>query len=207
MPRVHLLGVGATSLSREVRDARWLAHDAVTAALADAGLDGSEVDALAVAAGEASAMLGCREAIGHPVRSTDCEGAHGAVALHAAWTAVATGESDVVLCVGQDPPPAFGAGTIPVEALAASVRLYMRESGATEDHLALVAAKNRGHGASNPRALVRRAVGAATVMASAPLAWPLRQMMVAAPAQASAAVVLSCRDLGRSGPRAPRLPA
>ncbi len=209
MPRVHLLGVGATSLSREGRDARWLAHDAVTAALADAGLDGRDVDALAVASGEDSAVLGCREAIGHPVQSTDCEGAHGALALHAAWTAVATGESDVVVCVGQDPPPAFGAGTIPVEALAASARLYMRESGANEDHLALVAAKNRCHGASNPRALLRRAVDPATVLRSAPLAWPLRQLMVGTPAQAAAAIVLGCRDdLGsRAGQRAPQLPA
>jgi acetyl-CoA acetyltransferase len=186
-----------------------LAHDAVTAALADAGLDGRDVDGLAVASGEDSALLGCREAIGHPVHSTDCEGAHGAVALHAAWTAVATGESDVVVCVGQDPPPVFGAGTVPVEALAASARLYMRESGANEDHLALVASKNRCHGASNPRALVRCAVDPLTVLGSAPLAWPLRQMMVATPAQAAAAIVLGCRDdLGRrTGPRAPRLPA
>jgi acetyl-CoA acyltransferase len=208
VPRVHLLGVGATSLSREVRDARWLAQDAVTAALSDAGLVGREVDALAVASGEDSALLGCREAIGHPIRSTDCEGAHGALALHNAWTAVATGESDVVVCVGQDPPPGGSGGALPIEALAASARLYMRDSGATEQHLALVAAKNRLHGASNPRALVRHAVDPATVLASAPLAWPLRQMMVGAPAQGAAAVVLACGERsGRAGPRAPRLPA
>ena len=150
-PLASMTGNFTTS---EGRDPRWLTHDAVTAALADAGIDGRDVDALAVASAEDSAVLGCREALGHPVHSTDCEGAHGAVALHAAWTAVATGESDVVVCVGQDPPPVFGAGTIPVEALAASTRLYMRESGANEEHLALVAAKNRCHGASNPRALV-----------------------------------------------------
>ena len=201
--------MGATSLSREVRDARWLAHDAVTAALADAGLEGREVDALAVASGDAAAVLGCEEAIGGRVSATDCEGAHGALALHAAWTAVATGESDVVVCVGQDPAPVFGAGTVPIEVLAASARLYMRESGTTEEHLALVAAKNRGHGAANPRALVRRAVDSLTVLGSDPLVWPLRQMMVASPAQAAAAVVLSSReDLGpRAGQRAPRLPA
>jgi len=200
--------VGATSLSRGGRDGRWLAYDAVTAALADAGLLGHEVDGLAVASGEGAVALGALDALGHPVRSTDCEGGHGALALHAAWTAVASGGSDVVVCVGHDPSPAGARSAIPVEALAASARLYMGESGATEDHLALVAAKNRAHGAANPRALLRRAVDAATVMASSPLCWPLRRLMVAAPAQAAAAVVLAGSESGRrSGQRAPQLPA
>lgn len=199
--------MGATSLSRGGRDGRWLAHDAVTAALADAGLSGREVDGLAVASNEGSVALGCLDALGHPVRSTDCEGGHGALALHAAWTAVSSGASEVVVCLGHDPSPLTRSSLIPVEALAASARLYMRESGATEDHLALVAAKNRSHGAGNPRALLRRAVDAATVKASSPLCWPLRQLMVAAPAQAAAAVVLGSAGGRGSGPRAPQLPA
>lgn len=185
-----------------------MTHDAVTAALADAGLAPRAVDSLALASGEHGATLGCQEALGHPVRSTECDGAHGALALHTAWAAVATGESDIAVCVGHDPSPTGAASVLPIDAMAAAARLYMRESGATEEHLARVAAKNRGHGAANPRALVREPVDPKAVLASAPMAWPLRRMMVPLPAQAAAAVVLGREDRGRrDGPRAPRLPA
>ena len=208
MPRVHLLGVGATSLSWEGRDARLLTHDAVTAALADAGLAGREVESLALSCGEWSAALGCFDALGRQVRSTACASAHGALALHTAWAAVATGESEVAVCVGHDPRPEGAEAALPIDPLAIAARRYMGESGATEDHLARVASKNRGHGTANPRALLREAVAADAVLASAPLTWPLRQLMVPAPAQAAAAIVLGRHDRGRrDGPRAPLLPA
>ncbi|HWC08544.1 MAG TPA: thiolase family protein [Solirubrobacterales bacterium] len=208
MPRVHLLGVGATSLSREGRDARWLAHDAVTAALSDAGIPGREVDSLALSCGEWAAALGCYDALGRHVRSTACASAHGALALHTAWAAVATGESEVAVCVGHDPRPELGEAALALDPLAADARRYMRASGATDEHLARVASKNRGHGAANPRALLREAVSAETVLASATLTRPLRELMVPEPAQAAAAVILGRHDRGRrDGPRAPRLPA
>lgn len=208
MPRVHLLGVGATSLSREGRDARWLAHDAVTAALSDAGLSGREVDSLALSCGEWSAALGCFDALGRKVRSTACASAHGALALHTAWAAVATGESEVAVCVGHDPRPELGDAVLPLDQLASDARTYLRGSGATEEHLARVAVKNRGHGAANPRALLRSAVTVEEVLASTELSRPLRELMVPGPAQAAAAVVLGRHDRGRrDGPRAPRLPA
>lgn len=208
MPRVHLLGAGATSLSWEGRDARWLAHDAVTAALSDAGLGGREVDSLALSCGEWGAALGCYDALGRQVRATACASAHGALALHSAWAAVATGESEVAICVGHDARPELGSTALDLDPLAAVARSYMRGSGASEEHLARVAAKNRGHGAANPRALVREPVSVEQVLASPALVRPLHELMVPKPAQAAAAVVLGRHDRGRrDGPRAPRLPA
>ncbi len=74
-------------------------------------------------------------------------------------------------------------------------------------HLARVAAKNRAHGAANPRALLRDPVSLDEVLASPLLERPLRRLMVPETAQAAAAVVLGCDDRRRDGPRAPVLPA
>ena len=180
----------------------------MTAALADAGLTGRDVDSLALSCGEWSAALGCFDALGRRVRATACASAHGALALHTAWTAVATGESEVAVCVGHDPRPEGAAAAFPLRALAEDARRYLRGSAAGEWHLARVAAKNRGHGVANPRALLRAAIGPEAILAGPELVRPLRREMVPAPSQAVAAVVLGRRDRGRSeGQRPPRLPA
>ncbi|HEX6228565.1 MAG TPA: thiolase family protein [Solirubrobacterales bacterium] len=183
-----------------------MAGDAVAAALADAGLGPGDVDGLAIA-GEVE--LSSPEVLGIAGRRPACRMALGASALHAGWDSVATGVHDVVVCVANEPSPWGGGNGAPsIEALAAAARGYMRDSGTTERHLARVAAKNRGHGASNPRALLRSEVDPAEVLASEPLAGPLRSLMVARPAQGAAAVVFgSGRDGRRGGPRAPRVRA
>lgn len=207
MPGVHLLGVGAISSARGTRDAGSLARDAVGAALADAGLDPGRVDGVAFASDLSAPAPGCRELLGASARCPVCLTAFGAAALHAGWDAVAAGAHEIVVCAAQDPPAGAGHRT-PIEALAAAARIYMRDSGTTDLHLARVAAKNRGNGAANPRALLRSAVEPAAVLASEPLAVPLRSLMVGAPAQGAAAVVLG-RVRGRrsGGPRAPRVRA
>ncbi|HEX8753709.1 MAG TPA: thiolase family protein [Solirubrobacterales bacterium] len=207
MSGVHLLGVGATSFSRRRGEARPLAREAIAAALADAGLTARAVDGIAIAAADAGFEAGCLEALGAPKRSFLCRCGLGANALHAAWKAISAGAADVVLCVGHDSVEG-GEGGLSVESLAAAARLYMRRSGATEEDLALVAAKNRAHGAANPHALLRESVEAAEVLASELLAWPLRRLMLAPPVEGATAVVLGGREVGRrSGPRVPRLRA
>ena len=67
-------------------------------------------------------------------------------------------------------------------------------------------AKNRAHGAANPRALMTTPVEAREVLDGELLAWPLRGAMVAAPSEGAAAVVLSSTEHGRrGGARAPRV--
>jgi acetyl-CoA acyltransferase len=205
---VHLLGVGATSLSRRARGSRALAREAVAAALADAGVLAAEVDGVAIAAADPSFDLGCFDVLGaKPARPYRCRCGLGAIALHSAWNAVSAGASEIVVCVGHDPPPsAERLAALPVDSQAAAAREYMQHSGATEDHLARVAAKNRRHGAANPHALLTTAVDSEEILASEMLVWPLRRLMVATPAQGAAAIVLGSHEAGRRrGPKAPRL--
>jgi acetyl-CoA acetyltransferase len=281
---VHLLGVGATSLSRRPREPRPLAREAVAAALADAGVSPGEVDGVAIAASDPGFDRGCFDVLGEERRAYRCRCGLGAVALHSAWNAVSAGASEIVLCVGHDPPPGLDLpqggerrpGSDPwqgderrqggdprqggerqqgndpwhggerqqggdpwpggerqqggdpreggdprqggeraagserlqaeIDSQAAAAREYMQYSGATETHLARVAAKNRRHGAANPHAQLSAAVDSDEVLASEMLVWPLRRLMVAAPAQGAAAIVLASHAAGRRrGPKAPRI--
>ena len=198
MRDVRLLGVGLTSFSREGRTGQ-LANEAIDAALADAGLSSRDVGAVAVATddanGDATDLLRDGRARGlRPV----C--ASGGAALHVGWWAVASGAHDVALCVGYQGARPAGERAAPLQQLAAEAERYMAASGATEEHFARVAAKNRAHGAANPRALLRVPVDAAAVLASDLLVWPLHRLMVAQPSEGAAAVVLA-------GARAPRVRA
>lgn len=210
MSGVHLLGVGATLPSRNARGARPLAREAVSAALADAGVTAAEVDGVAIASADPGFDLGCYDVLGEARRPYKCRCGLGAIALHSSWNAVSSGAAGVVLCVGHDFAGAEeedAAETL--ETQAAAAREYMQHSGATEEHLARVAAKNRRHGAANPHALPSTAaVDADEVLASELLVWPLRRLMVAPPAEGAAAVVLGSHDVvRRHGPKAPRVQA
>ncbi|HVO54957.1 MAG TPA: thiolase family protein [Solirubrobacterales bacterium] len=206
MSGVHLLGVGSTSLSRRPRGSRHLAREAVAAALADAGVDAAEVDGVAIASADPGFDLGCYDVLGKAHRPYKCRCGLGAIALHSSWNAVAAGASDLVVCVGHDAAPA--AAPVSIETQAAAAREYMQHSGATEEHLARVAAKNRRHGAANPHALLGVAAEPEEILASELLVWPLRRLMVAEPSMGAAAVVLGSHDAGRSrGPKAPRVRA
>ncbi len=203
---VHLLGVATTSLSRQARGSRPLAREAVAAALADAGVDAGAVDGIAIASGDAGFDLGCADVLGSARRSYKCHCGVGAIALHSAWSAVSAGAADLVVCVGHDGAPV--SAPPPAETRAAAAREYMQHSGATEEHLALVAAKNRRHGAANPHALLSAAAGPEEILASELLVWPLRRLMVAEPGLGAAAVVLGSREATRRrGPKAPRVRA
>jgi len=164
-------------------------REAGAAALADAGLTERDVGAVAFVSqaprGELVDALGRRVTV-----------LSGATALHLAWQEVATGARDIVLCVGHDGARERTPAS-PIEALAEGAKAYMASSGATERHFARIAAKNRGHGAANPRALLTEPAGADEILASELLAWPLHRLMVAPVAEAAAAVVLAGGDVRR----------
>jgi acetyl-CoA acetyltransferase len=200
---VDLLGVGATRFSDASRPPAVLAREAIAAALADAGLAPHDVATVAVASGGEQAPAAALVALdgGRHRRPPIC--VSGASAIQVAWQAVATGACDVALCVGQRATAEAPDDGGNVAELAEGARRYMAASGATEAHLARVAAKNRAHGARNPRALLRAAVDADAVLASELLEWPLRRLMVAQPAQGAAAAVLGATDRPRRGGPAP----
>jgi acetyl-CoA acyltransferase len=188
-----------------------LAREVLGVALADAGLTAANVDGVAIAATDLAFVQGAEAALGKTRRGYNCRCGLGPVALDSAWKAVSSGVSDVVVCLGFDSgapvgPLAAEGGWL--EAQAAAAREFLQHSGAEERHLAQVVAKNRRHGADNPDAAVHTEVSVEEVLASEPLLWPLRRMMVAPPARGAAAIVLAASDLGiRRGAKAPRVRA
>lgn len=205
---VHLLGVASTSQSRRNRGPSVLAREAVGAALADAGLAPAEVDGVAIAAADLAFAASAEAALGQERRGYRCRCGLGTVALNSAWKAVSAGVGEVVLCVGFDGAAApLSDDGERLEAQAAAAREYLQHSGATERHLARVAAKNRRHGAANPNAPLSAEVGVDEVLASELLLWPLRRLMVAGPARDSAAaVVLGSPGRGRGRRRGATVP-
>ena len=201
MREVFLVGVGATGFGRSGRTEEELGREAVAAALADAGLAASDVAAASLSAGAGAAQrtglpdLGLGTArvaqVGRPT-------AWASRAMQMAWQAVAGGEYDVVLCagIGTLAGNPESNGTL-LHAQAAAAQHYMDASGATEEHLARVAAKNRTLGADNPRATLAARVDTGDVLGSEMLEWPLRRLMVAAHADGAAAVVFTSGSVRR----------
>jgi acetyl-CoA acetyltransferase len=199
---VFLVGVGSTPFGQSGRSAADLLRDALTAAIADAGLTRREIGAIATAVGDRDAQ----DTSGLPALGPPCAAA--AQALQHGWQAVATGEHDVVVCAGVQTLWSGRDQRAVLTTRAQAAERYMSLSGATPGDLALVVAKNSAQGAENPRAPLAHALGAAEVLGSELLADPLRRLMVAEPSDGAAAVVLAASDRRHGpGPRALRIRA
>jgi len=71
---------------------------------------------------------------------------------------------------------------------------FLERTGLTEEHCAMVAAKNRTNALDNPRAAYPADVEAEDVHDSAPVYWPLRELEVAARADGCVVVVLAAEE-------------
>ena len=110
---VTIVGAGMTRFEKSPRSLRALAGEAVTAALEDAGLQASELEAAYVGNGVAGLVTG-QEMIrgqvmlrplgieGIPIFNVENACASSSSALHLGWQAVASGMQDVVLCLGAE---------------------------------------------------------------------------------------------------------
>lgn len=74
---------------------------------------------------------------------------------------------------------------------------YMRHSGATEEDLARVSVKNRGHASLNPRAQFQTPVSLEEVRASRMIAEPLRLLMCAPIGDGAAGIVVASSSYAR----------
>jgi acetyl-CoA C-acetyltransferase len=81
-----------------------------------------------------------------------------------------------------------------VTAAGLQARRYMRKYGATEEDAALVVMKSRAHGSRNPYSLARDQVSMTDVMASAPIAHPVKELDAAVPADGACALILASED-------------
>ncbi len=225
---VYVAGVGMTAFGRhEGKRVAELGQEAVTSALADAGLDYNAVEiaycghVLQGATAGQKVLYGVGMT-GIPIFNVENACASGTSALRAAATAVGHGIASVALAVGFE---AMGRGAIPARgderlesmgregvpalpALFANVfREHARRYGTTVEQLAMVSVKNRAYGAKNPRAQFRDPVTLDDVLQSREVAPPLRLLMCCPTSSGAAAAVVTSADVARTTRRPIRMVA
>jgi acetyl-CoA acetyltransferase len=223
---VAILGVGMHPWGKWGRSFVEYGVDAAQHALADAGLEWTDVQFVAagetirngypgfVAASTFSQALGWT---GAPIATTYAACASGAAALDVARARILAGLCDVALVIGADTTPkGFLAPTagerqddrdwLRFRLLGATnptyFALYARRRmelfGATERDFARVKVKNSKHGSSNPNARYRKAYTEEEVLASPMVADPLRLLQICTTSDGGAAIVVSSLDFART---------
>jgi acetyl-CoA C-acetyltransferase len=95
----------------------------------------------------------------------------------------------------------LGLSTLAVAGL--EMNAFLERTGLSEEHCAMVAAKNRTNALDNPRAAYPAALSTDDVDDSAPVSWPLRELEVAERADGCVVVVLAAEDRARTLSEAP----
>ncbi|HEY7072291.1 MAG TPA: lipid-transfer protein [Acidimicrobiales bacterium] len=223
---VAVVGVGMHPWGKWGRPFQSYGVHAAREALADAGLDWSDVQLVVggetVRNGYAGYVAGATFAQalgwnGARVATAYAACATGAQALDVARARILAGMCDVALVVGADTTPkgflAPNAGerwddpdwlrfrllgmTNPAY-FALYARRRMDLYGATVEDFAAVKVKNARHGLANPRARYRKAVTAEDVAASPVVADPLRLLDICATSDGGAAVVLTSSSFAQA---------
>lgn len=223
---IAVLGAGMHPWGKWGRSFVEYGRAAARAALADAGLDwtdvGSIVGADTVRSGYPGYVAGATfaQALGWQgarVTSVYAACASGAQAIGTARAQILAGLADVVLVVGADAAPkgffAPAGGERPDDPdwlrfrvlgatnpayFALYARRRMAVYGDTPEDFARVKVKNAAAGTLNPNARYRKAVSAEEVAASAVVADPLRLLDICATSDGGAALVLTSMDFARS---------
>lgn len=220
--QVGIVGIGQTHHSRRRTDVSQagLVREAVDRALADAKLTIDEIDSVIVATGPVlfaavnQPEKWVADAIGatlKPLVRITSGGGTGLAGALTGYYQISSGFADRVLVVAYD-KLSEGALQYSISTLydpfwgrefavgimgfsAAYWRARMDILGHTEEAAALVAVKNRRNAIKNPYAHVKKEVTVEQVMASKPLAWPIKTLDVPPISDGAAAVVLSCEKL------------
>ncbi len=212
MRPVYVAGVGLHPFGRFAeRSLTALGADAVRAALADAGVGRGGFQAAfcgtvygGVAAGHK--VLTALGLSGVPIVNVEAGCASGGAALALGAAQVASGRHECVLVLGLEKMPRgiirssffepwreeAGLAATPAYFALRAQRL-MRESEVRAEDLARVSATNHRHGVANPDAMYRKALSVDEILASPVVCEPLRLLMLCAPNEGAAAVVLSAR--------------
>lgn len=231
MTRVGIVGIGHTVFGRRGdASAQELAHEAYSAALADARLEPDAIDASVIAsvpeyqkqrsiAGVVQEYLGLGA---RPTWLTEAACASGSAAIRTAWMAIRAGVHEVVAVIGcqkmtelptseilalmgrvGDVQWEAGFGTTFPGYYALFAQRHMHEFGTTREQLSAVAVKNHRYGALNPSAMFRKPVTAEHVASSEEVASPLRVFDCCANADGAACVILAAEPRARSITHAP----
>jgi acetyl-CoA C-acetyltransferase len=233
--RVGVLGIGKTPHRiHHDRSLRDLTVEAGTAALADAGVEPSDIQALyvgnAAAAGfnhENSTGLMAAHHLGVvPAGAVRVEAAcgTGAWALHLGCAAILSGLYDTVMVLGvekmndlatvegtsliaqaADSKEEYFSGLTFPAGVAMTARTYMRTYGVSEEDLAQTAVKNHHYGARNPSAHLRFECTVEEVMRSVTVADPLKLYEVCPMTDGASALVLCREEILRDQPDTPQV--
>ena len=215
---VGIVGVGQTHHARRRTDVSQagLVREAVNRALADAKLTIDDIDSVVVASGPVlfaavnQPEKWVADAIGaqlKPVMRVTSGGGAGFAGALAGYYQVAGGFAERTLVVAYD-KLSEGALQYSISTLydpfwgrefavgimgfsAAYWRARMDVLGHTEEAAAMVAVKNRHNAMTNPYAHVKKEVTIEEVLASKPLAWPIKLLDVPPISDGAAAVVLA----------------
>lgn len=226
MRAAAVIGTGQTryAASRDDMNTCELVREATALALGDAGLKPSDIDAVVIGSG-ADMFEGMSQsehwtgpatgAVGKPVMRVQAGGTAGAAATIAAFHQVVCGAFDIVLAISYqklseliDGPglslsydPVWDsrlAMPLPVLGALQSRQYLDRHSRqAAEEHGAMVVSKNRANALLNPRAHLREAVTIAEVMASRPVAEPLKKLDCCPRSDGAAAILVASEKWAR----------
>jgi acetyl-CoA acetyltransferase len=148
---------------------------------------------------------------GMPIINVENACSSSSSALSTAWTAVASGQKDIVLVIGVEKLTKFGGGTLPLERedwevnqgmvmpalYAMRAKRYMHQYGLTAKQLAEVSVKAHDHGALNPNAQIRKRVTVDEVMNARPVADPFTLWHCCPTGDGAAALVIASADVAR----------
>ena len=221
--KVGIVGIGHAKFGKRT-DAtlRELAHEAVTPALEDAGIDTKDIDASVVGvacedfAAQVSPAALIHDYVGmgnKPVFRVEAACATGSAAVRSAWALIESGLAEMVLVVGAETmthlgtPKAteviaragdtrweypFGATFPAYYALMAIA--HMHQYGTTREQLSMVAVKNHMYGAMNPYAHIQRKITLDEAMKSAMICPPLNLYDCCLISDGAAAAILASKE-------------
>ena len=215
MDDVIIAGVGIHPFGRFGVGYRRLGEVAVEAALRDANVEMKDIDCTFVANVGAEMAKGQNilERIGRfgkPIMNVEAACASSAAALFMASSMIESQTAKVILCLGVEEAPrgfvansgferwqiSSGIGVNPIY-FGLQAQELLAETDVTEQDLADVSVKNHRHAVDNPNAMYRKNLSREEVMSSPMVCSPLRLLMLCAPNEGAAAVILMHKDESR----------
>jgi acetyl-CoA acetyltransferase len=229
--QVAIVGVGETPVGKVPgRSALWFNAEATRLALADAGIDKSEVDGLLTAPSfvapfhrmsvAVSEYLGIQPTFSNTL---NVSGASATAAVGVAAAAIHTGLArTVVVCCGdnmlsgmtrdlavkalvesRDPQYEAPFGLLVGTTFALTAQRHMAEYGTTREQFARVAVITREHARRKPGAQMTAPITVADVLESKPVTTPYHMLDCSLVSDGGAALVLTAAERARDLPRRP----
>lgn len=214
MREVVILGVGVHEFGRfSDRDYKYMGSVAVKRALADAQISLKNIQAAfcgnvfnTTCTGHN--VLSTIGMTGIPIVNVENACASGASAFRLAFQAIASGMYDSLLVFGVEQSPRgflpgagweywqsyTGLGANPLY-FALNIHSHMQEYGTTIEQLAKVSVKNHRNGVHNPYAMYHKEFSLDEILNSRMVCDPLTLLMLCAPDDGAAAVVLCSKDV------------